>query len=108
MTQHSDSEILLVAINAKYIHTAFGLRYLLANLHELRSRAMLIEHSINEFPLTIVESILQYKPKIVGIGVYIWKVTEKCTQNQFWQIRNRRKKPVYSAAKTLRSRGKLF
>ena len=72
MTQHSESEILLVAINAKYIHTAFGLRYLLANLNELRSRATLIEHSINEFPLTIVESILKHKPKIVGIGVYIW------------------------------------
>ena len=75
MTTHSESEILLVAINAKYIHTAFGLRYLLANLNELRSRATLIEHSINEFPLTIVESILQYKPKIVGIGVYIWNAT---------------------------------
>ena len=75
MTKHSDSEILLVAINAKYIHTAFGLRYLLANLNELRSRATLIEHSINEFPLSIVESILKYKPKIVGIGVYIWNAT---------------------------------
>lgn len=71
----SASDILLVAINAKYIHTSFGLRYLLANLHDLRSRATLIEQSINEFPLTIVEAILKHNPKIVGIGVYIWNTS---------------------------------
>ena len=71
----SSADILLVAVNAKYIHTAFGLRYLQANLHELRSRSTLVEHSINEFPLQIVESILLHKPKIVGIGVYIWNAT---------------------------------
>ncbi|MEC7986656.1 MAG: cobalamin B12-binding domain-containing protein, partial [Myxococcota bacterium] len=65
-------DILLVALNAKYIHTAFGMRYLLANLQELGSRAQLIEHSINENGLDIVEQIVKRNPKIVGIGVYIW------------------------------------
>ena len=32
-------DILLATLNAKYIHAAFGLRYLLANLVVLRTRA---------------------------------------------------------------------
>ena len=67
-----DTDILLLAVNAKYIHTAFGLRYLFANLQELQPRAKIIEHSISESALNIVESILSQQPKIVGIGVYIW------------------------------------
>ncbi|MEO7300124.1 MAG: DUF4080 domain-containing protein [Verrucomicrobiota bacterium] len=70
------AEIVLTTLNAKYIHASFGLRYLLANLGELRERATLLEFDINQRPLDIVEILLAQKPKIIGLGIYIWNVTE--------------------------------
>ena len=37
------AEILLATINARYIHAAVGLRYLLANMGELRERTRIVE-----------------------------------------------------------------
>src|SRR2546422_10605608 len=68
------AEIVLTTLNAKYIHPAFGLRYLLANLGPLRPRACLLEFDINQRPIDIVEVILARNPKIIGFGVYIWNV----------------------------------
>src|SRR5262245_3529564 len=67
-------DILLTTLNAKYSHAAFGLRYLLANLGPLRSRAALVEFDINQRPVDIVEALLARDPKIIGFGVYIWNV----------------------------------
>src|SRR5215813_4902045 len=68
------ADILLTTLNAKYIHAAFGLRYLLANLGPLQSRARILEFDINQRPTDIAESLLAQNPKIIGIGVYIWNV----------------------------------
>ena len=68
------SDILLTTLNARYIHAAFGLRYLMANLGELQPRASIVEFDINQRPLEIVEAILGRNPRIVGFGVYIWNV----------------------------------
>ncbi|MGC3956891.1 MAG: DUF4080 domain-containing protein [Verrucomicrobiota bacterium] len=70
------SDIVLTTLNAKYIHASFGLRYLLANLGELKSRAVLLEFDINQRPLDIAEILLAQNPKIIGLGVYIWNVVE--------------------------------
>ncbi|MDB6122259.1 MAG: Radical domain protein [Pedosphaera sp.] len=67
--------IVLATLNAKYIHAAFGLRYLLANLGDLRSQATLLEFDINQRPIEIAEALLTENPKIIGLGVYIWNVT---------------------------------
>ena len=69
------AEILLVGINARYRHTAFGLRCLQANLGDLEPRAKLLEVTINERAIDIAEKILVEEPRIVGIGVYIWNVS---------------------------------
>jgi len=69
-------DIVLTTLNAKYIHAAFGLRYLMANLGALRSRACLVEFDINQRPLDIVEVLLMREPRILGFGVYIWNVAE--------------------------------
>src|ERR1043166_412675 len=66
------ADIVLTTLNAKYIHCAFGLRYLMANLGGLRRRACLLEFDINQRPLEIAEEILEQDPKLIGIGVYIW------------------------------------
>ncbi len=70
------SAIVLATLNAKYIHAAFGLRYLLANLGELCEQAVLAEFDINQRPLEIVERLLAHEPKIIGLGVYIWNVVQ--------------------------------
>src|SRR5580765_2622103 len=67
-------EIVLTTLNAKYIHSAFGLRYLLANLGPLQSGACIVEFDINQRPIDIVEVLLARCPKIIGFGVYIWNV----------------------------------
>lgn len=69
-------DIVLATLNAKYIHAAFGLRYLLANLGELRPRAALAEFDIAQRPLDVVERLLALEPRIVGLGVYIWNARE--------------------------------
>jgi len=46
----------------------------MANLGELRSRALLLEFDVSWRPIDAVEAILRHDPKIVGLGVYIWNV----------------------------------
>jgi radical SAM superfamily enzyme YgiQ (UPF0313 family) len=69
------ADIVLATLNAKYIHAAFGLRYLLANLGGLRPRAKLLEFDINQRPIEIAETLLAENPRILGLGVYIWNIT---------------------------------
>ena len=68
--------IVLSTLNARYLHAAFGLRYLLANLGELRPRARIAEFDINQRPVDIAEQILAMRPSILGLGVYIWNVRQ--------------------------------
>jgi radical SAM superfamily enzyme YgiQ (UPF0313 family) len=68
------ADIVLTTLNAKYIHAAFGLRYLLANLGDLQSHACLVEFDINQRPLDVAEVLLARNPKIIGFGIYIWNV----------------------------------
>ena len=69
-------DVLLTTINAKYIHAAFGLRYLFANLGDLKDNAEIMEFDLQTRPIDIAEAILNKNPKIVGIGVYIWNIRE--------------------------------
>ena len=68
--------IVLATLNAKYPHCAFGLRYLLANMGELQGETALMEFTINQQTLEILDTILSQRPAIVGLGVYIWNVDE--------------------------------
>ena len=68
--------IVLATLNAKYPHCAFGLRYLHANMGELRDETALLEFTINQPTLDMLDSILTQRPRIVGLGVYIWNVVE--------------------------------
>src|SRR6185436_4804594 len=69
-------DVILTTLNAKYIHAAFGLRYLLANLGPLRANAGIVEFDINQRPLDVAEVLLARNPKIIGFGIYIWNVAE--------------------------------
>jgi len=69
-------EIVLTTLNARYIHASFGLRYLMANLGPLRESARLIEFDIHQRSTDVVEAILSFNPRIVGVGVYIWNIEQ--------------------------------
>ena len=58
------------------MHSAFGLRYLFANLGELRRRALVLEFTIQQQPIDSADKLLQLKSKIIGFSVYIWNVDE--------------------------------
>ncbi len=66
------AEILLCTLNARYIHPALGLRYLLANLGPLRPRAALREFTLEHRPADIAEALLTDQPRIIALGVYVW------------------------------------
>lgn len=69
-------DIVLTTLNAKYAHAAFGLRYLHANLGALRDRTELVEFDISQRSVDILEALLARRPKIIGLGVYIWNIDE--------------------------------
>ncbi|MCF7816998.1 MAG: cobalamin-dependent protein, partial [Kiritimatiellales bacterium] len=68
------AEIILAAFNARYAHSSFGARYLLANLGKLQEQAELMEFDLQEQPRVAAEKILARHPRIVGIGSYIWNI----------------------------------
>ena len=68
--------ILLTTFNARYTHTSIALRYLYANLKELQEASHILEFVINSQVVDALEEILQYEPKIVGIGAYIWNALD--------------------------------
>ena len=70
------NSIILTTLNARYMHTAFGLRYLYANLDALQDQAEMIEFTIHERPMDIAEKLLDKNPQIISFSVYIWNITE--------------------------------
>lgn len=70
------SKILLTTLNSRYMHSAFGLRYLYANLGALQSDASIVEFTIQQRPIDIVEALLKHDPKIIGFSLYIWNISE--------------------------------
>ncbi len=69
-------DIVLATLNARYIHTAFGLRYLKANLGDYEPRCEIQEFTLESRPEDVVEQLLRSQPKIVGFGVYIWNCVQ--------------------------------
>ncbi|WP_211471330.1 B12-binding domain-containing radical SAM protein [Collimonas humicola] len=72
--------ILLSTLNARYSHASLGLRYLQANMGDLRDATQLLEFVIGAKTTDIVEKLLAHKASegttIVGFGVYIWNIEE--------------------------------
>jgi len=75
-TNAKSTSIVLSTLNARYIHSAFGLRYLKANLGDLSDECVIEEFTLESRPEDIVETLLIHQPKVVGFGVYIWNVVQ--------------------------------
>lgn len=66
--------IILATLNARYSHASLGLRCLLANMGELAPGTRIQEYIITDRPQDIAEALLATRPRIIGLGVYIWNV----------------------------------
>ena len=65
-------KILLVAINAKYIHSNPAVFSLRASCKEYQSSVEIAEYTINQQPGYILSDIYQRKPDVVAFSCYIW------------------------------------
>lgn len=70
------TDIVLATINARYAHAALGLRYLAANMDEMRSRTQIVEFVLGVRAADMAEQLLARSPRIIGLGVYIWNIEE--------------------------------
>ncbi len=77
-------KILLVAVNAKYIHSnpgVYSLKMYAENIQKLREYAGssvdidLAEYTINNQTEQILEDIFKRKPDVVGFSCYIWNIS---------------------------------
>ncbi|MEG0614995.1 MAG: B12-binding domain-containing radical SAM protein [Oscillospiraceae bacterium] len=64
---------ILLAINAKYIHTNLAIRDLKAFVEQKSNFEIeLVEHTINNYLTDIFEDIYKKSPDFIGISCYIW------------------------------------
>jgi hypothetical protein len=68
------TDIVLATVNARWTHAALGLRYLMANLGELQSRACIEEFALVTPLDVMVDRLLAHQPRVLGLGIYIWNV----------------------------------
>jgi hypothetical protein len=64
--------ILLVTINAKWIHPSLALRLLKANLGELTGSCTILEFALRQPLSEKVDPILAARPRILGFSVSVW------------------------------------
>ncbi len=68
--------IVLATLNARYAHASLGLRYLAANLGDLRGETVIREFVVRTPAAQIAQSLLALQPRVIGFGVYIWNVQQ--------------------------------
>ena len=68
--------ILLVALNAKYVHTSLALRYLRNEVKAVYPDVLLREFSINERLDRIAGELYEAKADVIGFSCYIWNLKE--------------------------------
>ena len=67
-------QILLVALNAKYIHSNPAVYSLAACANAVSDNVSLAEFTINDRYEDVLRGILMRKPEVIGFSVYIWNV----------------------------------
>ena len=67
-------KILLVAINAKYIHSNLAVYSLKAYAKECAQNIEIAEYTINNQVEDIIDGIYTYKPDVLAFSCYIWNI----------------------------------
>ena len=68
-------KVVLATLNAKYIHTNLGIRYLKAHAQP-EYNPELAEYTIKDPSLNIITDLYKRKPKVLGFSCYIWNIEE--------------------------------
>lgn len=66
-------KLLLVGVNAKYVHTNLAIRYLYQKTKNICD-SYICEYSINDNYLSVERSIILQNPDIVSFSCYIWNI----------------------------------
>lgn len=69
-----DHKVVLVGINAKYIHTNLAIRSLQANAGKYAKDVEICEYTINHRREDILARLYQEKPDIIGFSCYLWNI----------------------------------
>ncbi|ADI01871.1 B12-binding domain-containing radical SAM protein [Syntrophothermus lipocalidus] len=67
-------KVLLVALNAKFVHTNLAVRYLKSYCESDFPDIVVREFTINEYLPDIMAEIYREKPDIIGFSCYIWNI----------------------------------
>jgi len=65
-------KILLVGINAKFVHTNLAIRYIKSYCSGFN--IVIKEYTVNDLINNVLEDKLCYKPDIIGFSCYIWNI----------------------------------
>jgi len=68
--------IVLTTLNARYIHSSFGLRYLKANMGSLEAQTHIAEFTLESRPEDVAEKLLALNPSILVVSIYIWNTIQ--------------------------------
>ena len=68
------SDVLILALNSKYIHSSLAPWYLKSAVDPLALNCVVAEHTVNEDIEDVIADILNMSPKLLAISVYIWNV----------------------------------
>lgn len=68
------SDILILALNSKYIHSSLAPWYLKSAVSDITDSCCVIEHTINEDSEQVLSAVLSHSPEIFAVSVYIWNV----------------------------------
>jgi len=70
----TNQQILLVALNAKYIHSNPAVYSLAAYANQVTQNVSLVEFTINDRYEDVLRGILMRRPEAIGFSIYIWNV----------------------------------
>lgn len=68
-------KVLLLALNAKFIHSSLALRYIKAYCKPYEEQIQILESSINNDENELIKEIYKHQPDILGISCYIWNMS---------------------------------
>lgn len=67
-------KVLLIGINAKYIHSNLAVHSLKAYADRYKENIEIVEYTINHYKDFILGDIFKKKPDIIGFSSYIWNI----------------------------------
>ena len=69
-------KVLLVSLNAKFIHSSLALRYIFEYCSHYKEQMKVLELTINHEENDLIKEIYQESPDVIGFSCYIWNMQQ--------------------------------